>query len=184
MKVSLRVILFTTFFHIVKATWNMVQKLEGATSYELFGRHVAMSSNGRHVAVGNLDKVLFYEKVGSGTYSKFSEYSEQASNLAISSTGTRLIHSLNVYDYKEGSWEEVDGYLSEDNSLQTVDIKMSSNGNRIAVVVESGVQYYVEAYDYDSETYVWTSIGRVGVELSSLCHIEISSDGNSIAIFD
>jgi len=163
--------------------------LKGQTVGDRFGSSVAISSNGRRIAIGGpFYKNGSYDKAG---HVKTFEYSETIkNNKKTTTTKEETIGS------GTGNWIQIGQDLIGQRKSEGYGyaVAMSSNGNRIAIGGpgpdddgQYGKSYgHVQVYDWSDDTKGWIPIGQdiisTTVDDKFGMAIAISSNGNRIVI--
>jgi len=192
------------------AQWNQIGDIDGEAADDKSGYSVAMSSNGKRIAIGAPDNtgagyVRVYDyngnvwnQVGSDINGE-DEVDQVGWSVAMSSNGTRIVigdiyHAnrgrVRVYDYNGTAWNRIGNIDGEGtNDWFGYSVAMSSNGNRIAIgaTYNTGNAYesgHVRVYDYNESD--WNQVGGdidgEDADDNSGRSVAMSSDGTRIAI--
>ena len=182
--------------------WYQVgSNLNGIEENESFGSSVAMSSDGKRIAVGAMNhssddgEVRVYDNVG-GQWTQVGPSIPGATNerfgqsISISSDGMRVAvgaaygtETIKVYEYSNASWNKIfeASGVSGDQFGKTISI--SSDGKRVAsgALSDTTNTGYARVYDIDSQTLLVQLAGASTNEYFG-SSVSLNSDGTRLAV--
>ena len=143
--------------------WEQIgQDIVGRAEQDLFGTSIAMSSNGRTMAVGSIGHNGYYKNVG----------------------------KIKVFRLENNSWTKFGNIITGEEQFERVgfSVSMSSRGTIIAVSSSgAGSKTATTVYAYNRETQSWNQRGNSFVEdmtneLVGGVSVSLSDDGSIVAI--
>ena len=182
--------------------WYQVgSNLNGIEENESFGSSVAMSADGKRIAVGAMNhssddgEVRVYDNVG-GQWTQVGPSIPGATNerfgqsISISSDGMRVAvgaaygtETIKVYEYSNASWNKIfeASGVSGDQFGKTISI--SSDGKRVAsgALSDTTNTGYARVYDIDSQTLLVQLAGASTNEYFG-SSVSLNSDGTRLAV--
>ena len=182
--------------------WYQVgSNLNGIEENESFGSSVAMSSDGKRIAVGAMNhssddgEVRVYDNVG-GQWTQVGPSIPGAANerfgqsISISSDGMRVAvgaafgtETIKVYEYSNATWNKIFEASGVSGDQFGKVISISSDGKRVAsgAISDTTNTGYARVYDINSETLLIQLAGASTNEYFG-SSVSLNSDGTRLAV--